>query len=164
MGLNVQKKNVLGEMPVRENMKRLGKLRQLSNSKRKRGKNKERLGRSILDYNSVPRKVWHLLLGNLKSKSSVRGDWCLSGCQPSYYSHAQFLTESSQGSMASVQTWLWFQSTVPGVHLNYVSVTCERHILWPPYSHTTHPTPLQLDVWVLGEERAVDKNSITCDN
>ena len=57
MGLNVQKKNVLGEMPVRENMKRLGKLRQLSNSKRKRGKNKERLGRSILDYNSVPRKV-----------------------------------------------------------------------------------------------------------
>lgn len=110
-----------------------------------------------VDYSS--KESLTKLLGNFKSKISIRSVPWISGCPPLYYSHAQFLTESSHGIMASVKTWLWFQSTAAGVHLNYshmleVSSKATRHKCYPSYSTTACLGPR-------GRERAMDKSSIT---
>ena len=111
-----------------------------------------------LDYKTNSKESLTKLLGNCKSKISIRSVPWISAFPPLYYSHAQFLTESSQGSIASVNTWLWFQSTAAGVHLNCCHMLeapskATRLTHYPSYSTTACLGPR-------GRERAMDKSSI----
>lgn len=74
---------------------------------------------------------------------------------PSYSSHIQSSTERSPWEARPLCKCDF------RVHLSHCAVGSKKHILVATVLTYDPPTSLQLGAWVLGEEGAMDKNSIT---